>query len=382
MKILFFLFNLSTLLLISLPLRSEQILSKFKQVALYELPGKFDYYKGYTYYNDCLYSLVISETGKELFLRNHNKNENTKIDFPFGEYLSKPRFILTNDTLILAAVNQLHVYKKSVTGYKLLKIYSSSGNCSKLRLIDNKIYALSIAFSAGINVNYKEKSVVDCWVYDLKDTNGKLLNLPEPEGWGYSFTTHNMTLDVTNDNIYLADYSNYRILIYDWQMNVVDSIVYKPKDWVDNGEKVPVYNKDPQYVVNFIQKIDSYKAKLSQIHSINLLDEDKLLVCWSVPTETKQIPRFDIWDLKSKTLVYNDLTDFETDSNSLLTPENMEITREVRFENGYWFVKQFGSRIFLYDKYLNKNYNEYIKECDTYFEDNDLWSLVSIYRFK
>lgn len=256
-----------------------------------------------------------------------------------------------------------------------------SGFTSNIKSIGEMIYIYDSRYNG--NAKYTEEFTTVNSI-NLTKKNQSYIVLPNPGGLSFSVFYPNKNMDITNSNYFIADYDNYRILSYDTSMQIKDSIIRKPIDWIKSPLNIPVLGKNS--IRNFIDIIRPYTGKTSLIRSIDLFSDDRMLVSWTKPNgeEFGWEYRYDLWKLKQgeNTLIFSDCSDFEENPNSILNKYSVRVREAYRIVGDYLITIINGTTNELFNQNIGNKYSIYQENCDTFFSDSDIKSLVFIYKLK
>jgi hypothetical protein len=330
-------------------------------------------------YNDSVYSIV--ENDDFFVVRNMKSGSNQKFIIPDSIPFRTPEnFCICNDILCYYDWDAVHCFTFPEGEYLISVDYDA---CPRgMKGIENKIYLYGVTY-CGVIDNYNQSAVT---TIDFTEKTIETKFFPNPSASGFSFFQPSNVMDVDENQVYLADYDKYRILIYDHNGKLLDSIKRDPAEWVMNTGIIPKYPLGSNEPVKYIKSIIPYAEKISHMNNIKLVGKDKLFVHWSIPTGDRYDPimRFDLWEKKGDEwiLSVSDIKDASDNSNTKLTQFSLQISFDCRVVNNYLLILSSGATKKLFEKYQGKTYGEFQEACDEYFLDHDLKSLIGVYKFK
>ena len=334
---------------------------------------------------------MVFINGKETFVVDQsqdiftiiNLSTNDKLSFSLPDtipYYNPESFCINNNVLCYFDWKAAHCFNFP-DGDHLMSIDYDA--CPRgIKGIYNKIYLYGITYCGYID-KYDQSAVT---TIDFTTKTIETKYFPNPSASGFSFFQPSNVMDLDKDQVYLADYDNYRILIYDHNGNLSDSIKRETSEWIRNNQKIPEYPLGSIEPVKYIQEIRPISTSMSYIHNIFLVRENQLLVNWSIPTGElyKKIMRYDLWefdDYKWK-LIKSDIKDFQENLRDDINDYSIPIKYYFRVDGTYLIIQHYGTSKELFEKYQGKTYGEFQEACDEYFLDHDLKSIIGVYKFK
>jgi hypothetical protein len=359
---------------------SAQIDSIMKLVDFYEVDYERTYGHHLYIYNEDIY-MCKKEAKHYINILNLTDNIDLKLHMPDSIPLYSPfAFCIDNESIFYYDWKYFHCFDLASRKH----VFSTDHNgCGRnLKPLTSKIMIYGVGF-CGTNDN-RDQTTID--LIDLEKKNQQFLKFPNPSAPGFAFFQPSNVMDMDEEHVYVADYDNYRILIYDYDSNLLDSIVRHPKEWVKTDKEIPEYPLGSNQPVSFINKIRPYTAITSLIQNITLVGNNRLFVCWDIPNgdEFGYIMRYDIWEkINGKwKLKFANIKDFEESDNAIMDKYSIPIKYYYRVVGDYLLVKYKGATKELFEQYQGKTYKEFKDACDEYFLDNDLKSIIAVYKFK
>ncbi|MDR0971133.1 MAG: hypothetical protein LBM25_01950 [Bacteroidales bacterium] len=209
--------------------------------------------------NDTLYFIDEKLAHKNKYKKVKISGLDTKTNKMFSFYFSAKncnnlkdkrnhisRFWIKDNNLYINVSNHIYVFNKNKDNeyvfQKEVNKPKEGENYDAFPLKDNKI--LLYKNYLGLFDTFDEST---CWLlYDLEKEEviqrKEYLNFPSPI---LTYFGPRDIISISNDRIFYSPANEYKILIYDFNLNLVDSIVHQKKNWimVDEEKEKQVLNK-------------------------------------------------------------------------------------------------------------------------------------------
>jgi hypothetical protein len=341
-------------------------------------------YSRYLFYDDKQNLYLADEQSKNIQLQNISKNISYNLILPDTVlYKGFCTFLIDKDTLFYTDWRYLHSFK--ILNDTAIHLFSTliSNPSYNLKKIEDKVFIFSVLYSS---VSIETGHITNVEIINIRNKNHKRLTFPAPSAAGFSFFVPNKVIDVDTNYIFLSDYDKYRIILYDYDSNPVDSILCNPSEWIYYKGEIPKYPEKYYYPKNFISKIQPFADTTSLIRSINKIGDNSLLVCWSIPKgyDFQFVYKYDLWTKTSDRwkLVFQGLDDFPYKENSILDSNSFTFQNDFRVNGEYIIIPNKGSTVDLFKNSYGKNITEYKEKCELFFIDNDLQTLIGVFKLK
>jgi hypothetical protein len=364
------------LLVLILSLSYIQSLLNFEQQIL--LSPEFDKRQTNIKYSDELYAIsnIIIENKYYLLQKN---NELYRLYIP-EEILPKRSYLLDfcifdNEIYLLDA--EMIVYKFTTSGnsYNYTNYYLLPDIFTYIYVDNNSITCLNDMI-AGSNKNDSSQTYV--YKIEKKTGNDSFKYFKNPIGMAFTLLKPRKLIDYNDGITIVSDALNYRILFYDNEYKLIDSIKREPENWL----KTTNIKLKQNVKQSFNELIESYK-KHSLVEKVYFIDSQQILVSWTSPDNEKLITYFDLWEKKDKkwTLKFKDLTSIVNDTNHKFSPNNTSITGSFTISNNKLLqIEPFPLEI--KESYLKKSVIQIDSLIEDYFYENDLRYSVFVRSFK
>lgn len=243
-----------------------------------------------------------------VYIISQNKYYTVNINLGQGEYsvcdkrkLNIYKLLVNNDNLYLASFFGFVTYKKNKdNNYDFVNLITRKENFGfqdSYILPDNKILFVKNYLHSHDSLD-KSTSLTICNVKKLDTIKSKFVDFPIP------ILTYFSPRDVfakNKDNFFYSIASDYKIYVYDFELNKVDSIILNKKDWKgfpkDTMDKVLSKSHE---IVDIIYRVsDLHYHKYNSIFKI-IVSDDLFMVVYNSPNNRKDkiIIQYDIWKKK------------------------------------------------------------------------------------
>lgn len=274
------------------------------------------YYKSfkniiYSIYND----YKKNDSHRYFNLINHSDNSIQKIFIPDSfkiDIVNIKDFAINSDILAILLTNyNCLIYKMNKNNEYILDTALADYKFANVKIIDNYLFLYSYVINSGTKILR----------VDLKNNYKlKLKEFENPSGYEFTYFQPKHLMDIKQDMIVISELNNMKLYFYNWDFELVDSISYKPSNWVYN-------EKADYYFNNRYRDVEKANAKLvldslrplikefSMIHKVFFVNSDKLLVFWSIPSNASNEFynfHFSIFQKSDKwNLLYSDLENIQ-----------------------------------------------------------------------
>jgi hypothetical protein len=358
-----------------------EVLEKFELIELSDVEGS-NHYGRHFYYtgNDLFYAY---RGNYNIILKNLTKDIEYDLVLPEDiNYNGFYSICISNDSLFYNDWQHFHCFKKIGGEYEHQFSTALHTAIDNMKVINDKVYLFDVVYSSD---NILSGNVTNIEVIDITRKKQYRSDYPDPSGAGFSFFSPNKVMDVTEESNIVADYDNYRIMFYDKEANPIDSIIHHPDEWIITSDSIPVYPDNYFKPPVYIKQLQPFTGKTSLIQTIDLFNDSLLFVAWSIPDgkEFSYEYRYDLWQKEAGVwaLKHMNLKDFQ-DSNKMIDDSSIPIKHHYRVVNGYLIVLFIGSTKELFINNKGKTYNQYNQNCENYFFENDLKTLIGVYKLK
>ena len=376
---------LSFLLIYSIPYISNcQIQSFVEFDSLYEIDAPIVTRDQVSIYKNDLFFASNSKSKKFLRISNLSKNLNYELHLPDTISFHPCRgFIISEDIIYYYDYRLIHAFSLSNKDPKHLFSTNKRGCVRSIKVIQDKLYLYGVAY-CSFNTDTDKQTAIN--VFDLKKKNRVFSEYPNPSARGFSYFQPSKVIEIDTNRVFIADYDKYRIMIYDYDKNIVDSIKYSPSEWVSTTDMIPDYPVGSHDPGSYIKKINPFTNKISLMNNISLLPNNNLLVAWTIPKDEdyEYVMRYDIWEKKEGEwkISKSNIEDFIPDSAKLMDKYSLPIKMGFKIVDNYLIVRYRGSTIKNFKESFGKPYEEFIEINEKYFLENELKTLVGVYKIK
>ncbi len=305
--------------------------------------------------------------GKEIELIEFNPyGERTlhKFEIPIETWVYN--IVKTEKYYVIVADGVIIVYNKY---YKIEKSFMLDFGACDYYLFDSKIVLLNDSF--GISGNSEPPTFVEI---DLsKMAVSKKRNLPMPKGSAFSSMKPREIFSFYNGKIIVSDITEYKIRIYNYNLELINNINYKPVNWKSNSKLISEIENCKDFNT-FRAEIEKYK-NISLIERVVFLNDTTLMVTWLRSSYPDLV--CDIWIKKN-----NNWTILESEISYQPNREELEeLTIKDEFIT-YLYGKSriFGNTLIYWSEnplYLKDYYGKRYKEL---FEKSNEYYLSGAYR--
>ena len=292
-------------------------------------------------------------------------------------------FCISNDSIFYNDWQQFHCFK--IINDTCIYQFSTAlfTAYTHMKKINDKIYLFDVAYTSD---NIISGHATNVEVINLSKKNQSRTYFPNPSAAGFSFFSPQKVMEIDKDGVYISDFDKYRIMLYDFDSNPIDSIIYKPKEWLETNKEIPKYPNNFFKPTVYIKKIQPFLKKISIIHSIDRIGKNDLLICWSIPKggDFNNDYRYDIWTKTNGDwfLKESNKKEFTNDKNLIIDNYSISFNNRCRIVGDYLIVIQIGSSVELFKKFSGLNSKDYFKQCEKYFINNNLKTLIGVYKIK
>lgn len=217
-------------------------------------------------------------------------------------------------------------------------------------------------------------------IYDAK--NNKLTDFIHPllPCMAFSHLEKQWTA-VSNSLIAVASPCDYKIFLYDLNMVLKDSIVFRPEGWKDLPGHMLPFETDPSIIHPklLIKKLKSYEDSLSRIERIHFTDNNTLLV--SSRNGHANLRNNELWKIgETKKPISSISIPIEYDENEIINKNRLKLQLQtplrMDFRNNIC-IAFYDDDFFPID---SLRYSEFKKLKDTYYETNDPQFTISLFK--
>lgn len=334
-------------------------------------------------HNDTIFSIDNSQkTNNYINILGFSTNNNSFFELKAyfdnkDDYLRNLKFTpihdfwLKNDTLYVLLFKSIYKFGKNNDSYKLTTKIELDFSPDRAMLLSN-----------GNVLLYKSNVTSDNIMYMFDCENNKVLyrkELQSPIPILSIFEPRDI-LCIDNDYIYYSPANEYIINIYDYNFNVVDSIIYSKKKWQSFPINIVknVLDKTNMQVEIIEALSDDVRDKYSSITRLFILD-DKLIVMYFIEDDGKNFYLYDVWKKNHGNweLMIEGINDY--DKKNLKNKDRFIPFSKFIFHNGCIYRFSSLTPIFRNDY---KSEKEYIKAYENYQIENDCLLGVEKLRIK
>lgn len=335
---------------------------------------------------DCLNNdIVLSENKDTVYCINNEQNTNNneinllgfstisnsffevKVYFETeDDYLRNLKFIpvvdfwFKNDTLYMLLSKRIYKFSIYNNSYKLIAKYELDFKPTRAILLSNGkvlLYEENLRSDNAMHIFDCEKNKLEF---------NKKLSFPIPI---FSLFRPRDIICVDNNYIYYSPANEYKINIYDYNFNIVDSIVFLKKNWknfpVEMSEKTLYEKKMKIDIINSLD--DDVRNKYSSIARLFIF-EDKLIIMYFIKEKENRLYLYDVWQRKKDgwDIILDGINDYDT--ININTKDKLFPFSKFVFKNGYIYRFSSLTPIFRNDY---KKEKDYIKAYENYQIEND-----------
>ena len=322
-------------------------------------------------HNDTIFSIDNSQKTNDYinilgFSINNNSFFELKAYFYNDDYLKDLKFTpivdfwFKNDTLYLLLFKSIYKFGRNNDSYNLISKIELDFSPNRAMLLSN-----------GNVLLYKSNFKSDNNMYMFDCENNKVLynkELQSPIPILSIFQPRDI-LCTDNYHIYYSPANEYIINIYDYNFNLVDSIVYSKKKWQSFPiNRVKNVLEKTKMQVDIIEALsDDVRDKYSSIMRLFILD-DKLIVMYFMKEDGKNLYLYDVWkNIKGNwKLILEGINDY--DKQNLKTKDRFIPFSKFVFYKGC--IYRFSSLTPIFRDNF-KSEKEYIKAYENYQIEND-----------
>lgn len=361
-----------------------ELLNKFKIIKAYDINDVTFNIDNLYYNNNILY--FFKPTGKDsIILFDLTDNIKYKLNLPENiEYEGFNSYIVRGDTIFYNDWKTFHTFK--ISGKNTSHLFSTDLSFSHkyMKRINDTVYAFDAIISSRGLI---KKSFTN--IEKVKLTMGKqsLISFPDPYPIHFSLIAFNKMIDIDSIYYYVANYSDYKINIYNYNSQLVDSIPYNSPFW--NNKIIDTFPSP--YNTKFnpgqqIYKLKPYTMKNNILNKIDILNNG-ILVCWSEPTgeEYAGKPKFDYWkkiDNKWKLVFENEpLVNLDNELLQYFSPLNLKYY-SYKIIDDYLILLITGCTQDIYFNLKSTPFDELKMKINNYQNNSELSSVVIIYKFQ
>lgn len=323
-------------------------------------------------HNDTIFSIDNSQkTNDNINILGFSPNNNSFFELKAyfdneDDYLKDLKFTFIhdfwfkNDTLYLLLFKTIYKFGRNNDSYRLITKIELDFSPDKAMLLSNGNVLLYKANVKSDNIMY----MFDC--ENNKVLYNKELKSPIPI---FSIFQPRDIICTDNNYIYYSPANEYIINIYDYNFNVVDSIVYSKKKWQSFPiNKVKNVLDETKMQVDIIKEFnDDVRDKYSSITRLFILD-DKLIVMYFMEENGKNLYLYDVWKNNKGNweLILEGINDY--DKKNLKSKDRFIPFSKFIFHNGC--IYRFSSLTPIFRNNF-KSEKEYIKAYENYQIEND-----------
>lgn len=237
------------------------------------------YYKSfentlYSIYND----YKKNDSHRYFNLINHSDNSIQKIFIPDSfkiDIVNIKDFAINSDILAILLTNyNCLIYKMNKNNEYILDTALADYKFANVKIIDNYLFLYSYVINSGtkiLRVDLKNN-------YKLKHKEFK-----NPSGYEFTYFQPKHLMDIKQDMIVISELNNMKLYFYNWDFELVDSISYKPSNWVYSVKADYYFNNRYRDVEKGNAKLvlDSLRPlikEFSMIHKVFFVEADKFLI--------------------------------------------------------------------------------------------------------
>jgi hypothetical protein len=301
-----------------------------------------------------------------------------------SNYLLKNRcqtvdFIAKNERwMIIGMYGRFYIFNNDQSLFKLIK-HSDDYQSAKF-ISTNELIFFTNRTKSGHN------TIIDKYI--LPECKFEKSIFPIFKMIEYTHISGSQWFDVSSSHILFSQTVQYRINIYNQNLEFNDTIRYEGAKWKElSVEKQQEISGLKLTGIDAIRAILPYEKDISRMEQVHFFDDSTIVTYYNVPDgNTNYLDRehnFDIWQRNNNRWILKYSGYQDKYKNGLLTKSNYPIfegklSRKIVFSRGYLFafmpfapVPPFG-----------KDKREYLKECDDYLLDNSPKPLIYIYSIK
>jgi hypothetical protein len=293
-----------------------------------------------------------------------------------------PSISINEKFMILTDDNRFEQYRYILSGSKYTfsnKIMlPDSSACNRVMPLTRRLFLFECLynFHPGDNL-YK----TNLGVFDAELNRFVAFIHPQVPCIAFSHLLHQWT--ATNDRlIALASPCGYKILFYDFNLQLVDSINYNSPGWNDlPGQKIP-FETDvsvihPKLLIDKLLAIDS----ISRIERIYFLDNSTLMVS-STGKNLEDAKRMtDLWKIPGLEKPWlSTLNTIELSSSDTLFVNRQPLRMNSYLDIGFMNGKQFAISDEDYFETVNRTVKENAHRKDLYYETHDPHFSINIFK--
>lgn len=358
------------------------VLDKFNLIELSDVKGSNYDGSNFYYSGKCLYFAFPGD--HNIVLKNLSKDIEYDLilpeDISYNGFMS---FTMSNDSLFYNDWQHFHCFLKINDKYSYQFSTALHTAIDNMKVINDKVYLFDVVYSSD---NILSGNITNVEVIDMTKKKQYRSAYPDPSGSGFSFFIPNKVMDITEKSVIIADYDKYRIKFYDKNANLTDSIFHLPDEWIITTDSIPVYPDNYFKPPVFIKQIQPFTSKTSLIQKIDLFNDSLLFVSWTIPKgkEFSYEYRYDLWQKEEGKwlLKYENLNDFQNTIEEYLDNSSIPIKNNYRVVNSYLIAILNGSSKELFINNFGREYIKYIENCENYFIDNEIRTLLGVYKLK
>ena len=274
----------------------------------YEIPFSSDF----CYFDGAIYYVTFDEEDEDkqrysLVKKTPTSTETTEFYLNFHLIVNRGFWTITVDSNLVVLEDQFVTYyfQRTPEGLKNILFTNLSVSTKQLKIFGNSIFR-SHCDIQGSALWGKTQTWVE--VFDLQKKTRRKYEFPNPLGIEYMYFTPRNLIEITKENVYVMDVLDYKIKIYNYEGNLIDSI-YKP--FMDNKiVPTPINDQSKEELYKFdvmTQRVRRHSKTFEEnwknaklMSRINLLNDSTLLICYTEPNGDFATNVFDVWKLDTK----------------------------------------------------------------------------------
>lgn len=294
-------------------------------------------------------------------------------DFKKGYMLHD--FVITNNYLFVNELLTVFIYKHSADKYIFQDSIIFEKFIEHIEYENGKLYAFSCLHSPEYN---KKDSAANLFVLDLKNLNEyREIYFPSPKGMPYTLLQPRKLMDYHNQKVAVGDAIDYRILLYDLDGKLLDSLKRDMECFISDESPEEAENQS-RYDLK-----DNF-SKRCMISQVNFINDNTLLISYQAPPsgDVYYDTYHDIWRQKNGNwyLDENDLNWKNTDSAIIFHPMNFGLSSEYNVDDNIISFLETAIPFPLNDNFYNMTMGEFKDSTDWFFPEKS-WGF-SVNRYK
>ncbi|GEM_PF-5272194 len=254
-----------------------------------------------------------------------------------------------------------------------------------IKFVDNKLFLME---SGIYSSNRNTKTRTHLGIYNLSDNTLNNYDIKDPENYQFSYFSPTKFVAISKKCFIVSEIDKYKLRLYDYDLNNVNTISYRHKDWVKIDESLykdikpsKIKNHTAKYYIDMLRP---YYFDMSFIRKINFINDSLLLINWTIPIKNiKKKELYDIWKYNKTNNKFEPLKLKLTDKIPNMDNKFID-TKILPFYNNYIVMDNYLIDIqpIPISIYQDITYQELLEKINDYFVNNNMKYSIIIRKYK